>query len=90
MLAATRASVEAGLCDVALLDSLERLLDTFGFETVCALPDDAILEKAMRHDKKVIDDRVRLILPEALGRITIRDDLSPSCIRAGWNHIRRG
>ncbi|MDG2049235.1 MAG: 3-dehydroquinate synthase [Myxococcota bacterium] len=90
MLAATRASVEAGLCDVALLDSLERLLDTFGFETACALPDDVILEKAMRHDKKVIDDRVRLILPEALGRITIRDDLSPSCIRAGWNHIRQG
>ena len=89
MLAATRASVEAGLCEEGLLDSLEVLLDAFGLATSSDLPENAILEEAMRHDKKVIDDRIRLILPEALGRITIRDDLSPVCVRSGWDHIRQ-
>ena len=89
MLAATRASVEAGLCEGGLLDSLESLLGVFGLPTASELPENPILEEAMRHDKKVTDDRVRLILPEALGRITIRDDLSPACVRTGWDHIRQ-
>ena len=89
MLAATRASVEAGICQAALLDSLENLLRAFGLTTQSDLPANAILEEAMRHDKKVIDDRIRLILPEALGQIAIRDDLSSACVQAGWDHIRQ-
>ena len=89
MLAATRASVEAGLCEGAVLDSLEALLGAFGLPTSSDLPETAILEEAMRHDKKVIDDRIRLILPEALGCIVIRDDLSATCVRTGWDHIRQ-
>lgn len=88
MLAATRSAVEAKLCPSATLDAIQTLLDEFGFPLHCELPDEETLNAVMRHDKKVIDDRVRLILPERLGRVVIRDDLSPSCVRAGWNQIR--
>jgi len=88
MLAATRTAIEMGLCEPPLLERLVAVLETFGLATRSRLADDAALLAAMRHDKKVIGDRVRLVLPDGPGHVVIRDDVPEACVRAGWAQIR--
>jgi 3-dehydroquinate synthase len=88
MLAATRTAVELGLCDAKLLERLTAVLADLGLATDVRLADEAALEQAMRHDKKVIGDRLRLILPDRSGGVVIRDDVPGDAVRAGWAQIR--
>lgn len=90
MLAATRTAIEVGLCDVALLDRLAAVLAGLGLATAAPLPDATALAEAMRHDKKVVGDRVRLVLPDRRGGVVIRDDVPPKAVHAGWEQIRAG
>jgi 3-dehydroquinate synthetase len=46
------------------------------------------LESAMRMDKKVAGDRLRLVLPTRIGEVEIRDDVPEEAVRAGWDAIR--
>lgn len=88
MLAATRTAIEAGLCDASLLDDLTAVVEAFGLDTRCGLADSAALDAAMRQDKKVVGGRVRLVVPDRLGHVVIRNDIGPECVRAGWDQIR--
>jgi 3-dehydroquinate synthase len=88
MLAATRVAVEMGLCDRGLGEELESLLAAAGLPIRQELPGDDELDRIMLHDKKVIDHRIRLILPKTLGSVEIRDDVSADCIHRGWAAIR--
>jgi 3-dehydroquinate synthase len=88
MLAATRTAIELGLCEPAFLDRLTALVVAFGLATRCPLAAPEALDAAMRHDKKVVGDRLRLVLPDRLGHVVIRDDVPVACVRAGWEHIR--
>lgn len=88
MLAATRTAIEAGLCEEGVFSELEATLRALGLATRGALAEDDVLLASMRHDKKVVDDRVRLVLPERVGSVQIRDDLPEACVRAGWAQIR--
>lgn len=90
MLAATRTAIEFGLCEESLFERLTEVIGGFGLATRAPLADDERLEEVMRHDKKVIGDRVRLVLPDGLGSVVIRDDVPPGCVRAGWRQIREG
>ena len=87
MLAATRTAIELGICGEELLGKLAATLAAFGLATRCRLAPDGARAAAMRHDKKVAGDRLRLILPERLGHVVIRDDVPESCVRAGWEEI---
>jgi len=89
MLAAARTAAELGICDSALCGELADLLETAGLPVRVDLPDDDTLAAAMRLDKKVADDRIRFVLPEALGRVVIRDDVPASCVHTGWQAIRK-
>jgi 3-dehydroquinate synthase len=88
MIAATRTSVSMGLCDASLLDRLVAVIEAFGLATRCPLASDSALDVAMRHDKKVIGGSVRLVLPDRLGHVVVRDDVPPQCVRDGWDQIR--
>lgn len=88
MLAATRCAAELALCDAKLVDQLAALIEAAGLPLRTALPSDEELEQAMQYDKKVERGRVRFVLPERLGRVTIRDDVPAACVRAGWSEIR--
>lgn len=88
MLAASRTAAELGLCDARLYDRLFAMLEAAGLPVKTGLAGDDELLGAMRLDKKVADDRIRFILPESMGRVVIRNDVPPSCVRAGWDAIR--
>jgi len=89
MLAASRAAADFGLCTQNLSNDLEKLLAAVGLPTRADLPSNEVLREAMRHDKKVSDDRIRFVLPLGMGEVEIRDDLPEACINAGWDFIRR-
>jgi len=89
MVAATRLSVDAGRCEAALLARLVALLDRLGLPTssdCLAATDD--LMRVMGSDKKVKDGRVRLVLPEAMGRVAIVDDAPKAAVEAAWAALR--
>ncbi len=89
MVAAARLAVDAGRCEPAVLDRLERLLDRIGLPTSSdrLVPEDALLA-VMRSDKKVRDGRVRLVLPDAMGAVSVVDDTPDAAVRAAWASLR--
>ncbi len=89
MLAATRTAVELDLCDKALLQRLEALLQAADMPVRVELPPDDELTAAMQLDKKVSGGRTRFVLPDRMGNVVVRDDVPPGCVRAGWREIRR-
>ena len=90
MVAATWLAVELGRCRRDALDNLVALLEAIGLPTGHPrLESTDILMHFMKRDKKVQGDRLRLILPEAAGRVTIADDVPASAVAAAWD-ARRG
>ncbi len=88
MVAATRLAVDAGRCDASVLDRLVQLLDRIGLPTHAEnlAPIDALLA-SMQLDKKVAGGRLRLVLPERLGAVTITSDIDHPPIRAAWQTV---
>ena len=64
------------------------LLEAAGLPVRMELPALKELESAMRMDKKVAGDRLRLVLPTRIGEVEIRDDVPEEAVRAGWDAIR--
>jgi 3-dehydroquinate synthase len=90
MVAATRLAVCAGRCEPGLLDHLIALLDRIGLPTTTnqlASTDELMI--AMRLDKKVADGRIRLILPDRLGAVSIVNDVNDAAIAAAIDSLRR-
>ncbi|OLD35309.1 MAG: 3-dehydroquinate synthase [Armatimonadetes bacterium 13_1_40CM_3_65_7] len=81
-----RLSSRLGLCDDALLDRQTRMLASLGLPVRLAslargrLPARERIVAAMTHDKKATGGRLRFVLPEALGRPVIRDDVPPALV----------
>lgn len=74
MVWATELSLRMGLCDAQLLGRLRRLLSTLGLPTALKGHVDGVRD-ALLMDKKVVAGRSRFILVEALGQVSIRDDV---------------
>ena len=81
-----RLSARLGLCDAALLDRQTRVLASLGLPVRLAAlargtpPARERIVAAMTHDKKATGGRLRFVLPEALGRTVIRDDVPPALV----------
>lgn len=88
MVAATRLAVDAGRCDAAVLGKLTDLLVRIGLPTSADLVETEKLMDAMRLDKKVADDRIRLVLPDRLGAVSVVDDTPADRITAAWSAVR--
>lgn len=89
MVAATSLAVSTGRCDASLLDRLVALLDQIGLPTSSdQLADTDLLMGIMQADKKVKDGKVRLVLPDRLGAVSVVDDTPAEVIAAAWDAIR--
>ncbi len=89
MVAAARLGVELGRCEGGLVDQLVALLNKIGLPTTTdGLPETDKLMDIMRSDKKVKAGRVRLILPDKLGAVSIVDDTPDDVVAKSWDSIR--
>ena len=79
MMWATELSRRLGMCEASLLDRLRSLLQTFGLPTALreAVPG---LREALVMDKKAVGGRLRFILVEGLGKVSIRGDVPPELV----------
>jgi len=89
MVAATNLAVTAGRCEGEILDRLIALLDRIGLPTRSEqLVDNPTLLKTMQLDKKVADGRIRLVLPDGMGAVSIVNDTPTDEIAAAWDALR--
>ncbi|MFI4861740.1 MAG: 3-dehydroquinate synthase [Phycisphaerales bacterium JB063] len=89
MVAATRLAVDAGRCDASVYDRLVALLERIGLPTSSdRLAADEALLGVMASDKKVRDGRVRLVLPDAMGAVSVVDDTPGDAVRSAWASVR--
>ena len=80
MLAAARISSKMGILAEGDLTRLKRVIEKAGLPTEMPnLRVDEVIQ-AMRHDKKVLNDKVRFVLLKSIGDVFITDEVSPSLI----------
>ncbi|MEL7087077.1 MAG: 3-dehydroquinate synthase family protein, partial [Planctomycetota bacterium] len=89
LIAAASFAVNRGLCDGSVLAQTIAGCAAVGLPTRAKhLAPDAILLKTMAMDKKVRGGKIRLVLPTAMGRVTIIDDATADEVAAAWATIR--
>lgn len=71
MAAMTRSAAKAGLCPPETVEALEGLLCAYRLPTALPYSAEALAEAA-RADKKAAGDRLRIVVPEAVGRCRIQ------------------
>ncbi len=89
MIAAARLAATSGRCDTTVVDRLISLLEKTGLPTKANdLPATDKLMTIMQSDKKVADGRVRLVLPDALGAVSIVNDTPNDAVVKAWDSLR--
>ena len=87
MVAAAKLAADTGRCDI--VESLTKLLDKLGLPTKASgLPATEKLMSIMRSDKKVADGKVRLVLPDSLGSVSIINDTPDTAVAKAWDYLR--
>jgi 3-dehydroquinate synthase len=81
MVWATDLSQRMGLCDPALLGRLRGLLQALGLPTALNSRIEGIRDTLLL-DKKAVAGRLRFILVEGLGKVSIRDDVPAQLVEA--------
>jgi len=88
MLVAARISNRLGILDINEITRLKNLINRANLTAETPnLELDKIIQ-AVRHDKKILEGRVRFVLPRAIGDVFITDEVSPSLVGEvliGWN-----
>ena len=77
MAAAARLSNRAGLLADADLERITRLIAAAGLPASMPVKHPAALIVAMRHDKKIMDGKLKFILPTGIGSATASTDIDP-------------
>jgi shikimate kinase / 3-dehydroquinate synthase len=81
-----RLAARLGVCDAVLADRQTRTLESLGLPVRLAAlargnaPAPGRVLAAMAHDKKARAGRLRFVLPAALGRTVVRDDVPPALV----------
>ncbi len=81
----TRSAAAAGICQAETAEALLRLVRAYGLPTELPYPAEALAEAA-RADKKAVGDRLRIVVPEAVGRCRVES--VPAGELLGW--LKRG
>lgn len=88
MVAASRLAQELGMIDAASVKRIEALINAAGLPTGgLQLGADEVVN-AMFFDKKVAGGKLRLILPERIGRVTIRNDVPLEAVKDAVESLR--
>nr|MDQ5826351.1 3-dehydroquinate synthase [Chloroflexota bacterium] len=91
---AFRLAVSLGMCDPALEHRVERVLAKWGLPTRWGAPDlsDAAeverVYEAMLGDKKRVDGRLRLVLPEAVGKVSLVEGVAEEAIKSAMLELQ--
>lgn len=81
IVAAANMAVELGRCEAALAARIRALLDRLGLPvSISGYSVDAI-HAAMAHDKKRAGKKLRFVIPQALGDVTLIDDPGAEIVR---------
>ena len=71
-----------GLCGADVGEQIDRTLGLFGLPTrIPAGADPDVLLRIAQGDKKVQEQRIRWVLPTAIGAATVRHDIDPALVR---------
>ncbi len=90
MVAACSLAVDLGMLDPRSNDRVVKLIARAGLPTGgLDLDVDAVVD-AMAYDKKVEGGKVRLVLPDRIGHVVVRDDVPRAPIAAAVRRIVRG
>lgn len=81
MVMAADLSLRQGLLGAAAAQRVKRVIGAFGLPVVPPELNPEEMIAAMGMDKKVVDDRLRLVLIEAIGRVRVTEDISPAALR---------
>ena len=73
MLAEARISCAMKIMRRDELDRLKSLIERAGLPTALPSPEMSKMTAAMKHDKKVLQGKVRFVLPESIGKVFISD-----------------
>ena len=89
LIAAARTAHRIGHCDAAVGPRIEALLRAIGLPTCSArLPATSVLMAAMRRDKKVVAGALRLVLPRAIGSVSLETNVPDAAITEAWDSLR--
>ena len=80
MLTAARISNRLGILDQNELSRLRNLIQRASLATETPALELGKIIQAMRHDKKILEGRIRFVLPKAIGEVLITDQVSPSLV----------
>ena len=81
MVAAARISNEMGILDKNELVRLKKVIEKAGLPT--EMPNLKVdeINQAMKHDKKVLRDKIRFVLLKSIGNVLITDEVSSSFVK---------
>jgi len=80
MLAAAKISNQMGILAENEIVRLKKVIEQAGLPTELPNLKTGEIIKAMKHDKKVVRDKVRFVLLESIGKVFITDEVSPSLV----------
>lgn len=80
MLAAARISTRLGILDKNEGQRLKEVIARAGLPTQIPALELQSLTRAMKHDKKILQGKIRFILPRKIGEVFITDEVSPSLV----------
>ena len=90
MIAAANLAADIGRCKPDVAERLVPLLERIGLPTDAKdLAPTEELMASMQLDKKVVDGKVRFVLPDRVGAVSIVDDAAPEAIASAWDSLRR-
>ncbi|HSV13433.1 MAG TPA: 3-dehydroquinate synthase, partial [Tepidisphaeraceae bacterium] len=87
MVAATHLAVDLGMLDHGSGDRIMKLIARAGLPTRGMTLDSAAVHEAMAFDKKVKASKLRLILPDRIGHVVIRDDVPAAAVRGAIDSL---
>jgi 3-dehydroquinate synthase len=87
MTAAAHLAADLSRCDASVPVRLLSALQAVGLPVKAELPATDKLLDAMTMDKKVADGKVRLVLPDRIGAVSIVNDVPTSAIAKAWDAL---